>query len=324
MLGCPTLSCTQPFPVTVLRRTVLDVPKAVRSSRQPRTRLNAPLKCITTASNTFDVSSPITEAVHEIAPSVAIEARRSAARAALDLQQRGWTSLEGIVSAEECKQYIDSVWQWLESLNTGIKRGDPTTWSDKHWPPTFKGIINVLEVAHQEFVWKIRSHPKVIQVFQHLWGTSELLSSFDSINVLRPGSHVVSTNDWLHCDQAPHRKGVACIQGLVNMVDVGPHTGTLLVKDGSHSAHEHFFATETVLTPEQKAATPDFYQFQPEERKFYEQFEALPLSAGAGSLFLWDSRTAHQNVMPDYYSLALSECLRLPNHRTRLLHHCQR
>lgn len=36
---------------------------------------------------------------------------------------------------------------------------------------------------------------------------------------------MVSTNDWLHCDQAPHRKGVACIQGLVNMVDVGPHTG---------------------------------------------------------------------------------------------------
>lgn len=35
-----------------------------------------------------------------------------------------------------------------------------------------------------------------------------------------------------------------------------------------------------------------------QERKFYQQFEALPLSAGAGSLFLWDSRTAHQNVMP--------------------------
>ena len=36
---------------------------------------------------------------------------------------------------------------------------------------------------------------------------------------------MVSTDDWLHCDQAPHRTGVACIQGLVNMVDVGPHTG---------------------------------------------------------------------------------------------------
>lgn len=35
-----------------------------------------------------------------------------------------------------------------------------------------------------------------------------------------------------------------------------------------------------------------------QERKFYEKYEAMPLSAKAGSLFLWDSRTAHQNVMP--------------------------
>lgn len=68
-------------------------------------------------------------------------------------------------------------------------------------------------------------HDLSLQIFQHIWGTTELLSSFDSINVLRPGSHVVSTDDWLHCDQAPHRKGLACIQGLVNMVDVGPDTG---------------------------------------------------------------------------------------------------
>ena len=65
----------------------------------------------------------------------------------------------------------------------------------------------------------------ILQVFQHLWGTSELLSSFDSINVLRPGSHVVSTDDWLHCDQAPSRRGTACIQGILNMVDVGPDIG---------------------------------------------------------------------------------------------------
>lgn len=147
-------------------------------------------------------------------------------------------------------------------------------------------------------MWKARSHPKVLQVFQHLWGTNELLASFDSINVLRPGKHTVSTDDWLHCDQAPLRKGVACIQGIINMVDVGPDTGTLLVKDGSHVAHEPFFATASKLSPEEKSRTGDFYKLHPEERKFYEQYAALPLTAKAGSRFLWDSRTAHQNVMP--------------------------
>ena len=45
-----------------------------------------------------------------------------------------------------------------------------------------------------------------------------------------------------------------------------------------------------------------------QERKFYEQFEALPLSAGAGSLFIWDSRTAHQNVMPGTSYASVSQC----------------
>ncbi len=64
-----------------------------------------------------------------------------------------------------------------------------------------------------------------MQVFEGLWGTNELLSSFDSINILKPGQHESSTDGWLHVDQAPLRTGVACIQGLVNMVDVSPETG---------------------------------------------------------------------------------------------------
>ena len=36
------------------------------------------------------------------------------------------------------------------------------------------------------------------------------------------------------------------------------------MKDGSHAGHEQFFATETVLTPEEKLTTADFYQFHPQ------------------------------------------------------------
>lgn len=55
-------------------------------------------------------------------------------------------------------------------------------------------------------------HP---QVFEKLWGTNELLSSFDSINCLPPSSATGVPNDqtsWLHADQAPLRRGFFCIQ----------------------------------------------------------------------------------------------------------------
>ena len=48
--------------------------------------------------------------------------RQLAAKAALELEQRGWTMIEGVVSKEDCAEYVDSVWLWLESLGTGIKR----------------------------------------------------------------------------------------------------------------------------------------------------------------------------------------------------------
>jgi hypothetical protein len=59
-------------------------------------------------------------------------------------------------------------------------------------------------------------------VFAELYGTNELLSSFDSINLMAPGTD--ASGGWLHVDHAPLKKGCQCIQGLINMVDVGPDT----------------------------------------------------------------------------------------------------
>ena len=65
----------------------------------------------------IQASAAITDAGTLVDPS-----RQAAAKAAIDLKERGWTSLEGILSPEECSQYVDDVWKWLESLNTGIDR----------------------------------------------------------------------------------------------------------------------------------------------------------------------------------------------------------
>ncbi len=39
-------------------------------------------------------------------------------------------------------------------------------------------------------------------------------------------------------------------------------------------------------------------QFADAERPFWQRFPNRALSAPKGSLFLWDSRTAHQNLLP--------------------------
>ena len=86
------------------------------------------------------------------------------AQAALDLETQGWAVVPDVLSTVECEEYVSGAWTWLESLDTGIKRGDPATWGDDRWPSSFRGIINTLEVSHQDFVWRVRQNPRILQV----------------------------------------------------------------------------------------------------------------------------------------------------------------
>jgi hypothetical protein len=65
---------------------------------------------------------------------------------------------------EECKVYTSRMLQWLEDLGAGFSSKDPETWKPEHMPEMFNGIINSQEISHQDFVWKVRSHPLVLKV----------------------------------------------------------------------------------------------------------------------------------------------------------------
>ncbi len=63
-----------------------------------------------------------------------------------------------------CSSYIEGLWDYLERLGTGINRNDPSTWGPDRFPPTYRGILNTLEVGHQAFVWAVRKHPRLLKV----------------------------------------------------------------------------------------------------------------------------------------------------------------
>eukprot|EP00877_Chromochloris_zofingiensis_P007156 jgi/Chrzof1/2694/Cz11g25140.t1 len=221
-------------------------------------------------------------------------------KAALHLREHGWAVVEGVLPPDRCESAISAAWDWLESLGTGIKRTDPTTWDASRWPPGNFGIISTLEVAHQGFVWDVRKHPRVVKVFEELWGTNELLTSFDSINVLRPREYGTSKmkadyqKPWWHVDQAPTRLGMHCIQGILNLTSVQPDSATLMVKDKSYHAHHDFWEQSSMLEAD-KQKQGDFYRFQPDEMPYWDSYETVAVRGGPGSLFIWDSRTVHMN-----------------------------
>ncbi len=106
------------------------------------------------------------------------------------------------------------------------------------------GLYNNYGVAHEQFMWDLRSEPKLLKPFEMLWNTNELMVGFDGCNISIPG--LVKPGDaagkrWPHVDQSPLRKHLHCVQGIINLNENGPEDGGLMVLKGSRDYYTELF-----------------------------------------------------------------------------------
>ncbi|KAL2207085.1 phytanoyl-CoA dioxygenase [Sarocladium strictum] len=213
----------------------------------------------------------------------------------------GYAVVPSVISKEKAKAYQGSAFEWLKSFdNSELDLDKPSTWTPENLP--FVSEINTFNyygVVHERFMWDIRLEPRVIDVFAKLWGTDELLVSFDALNITLPGrAGHVPREKWLHVDQSPHRKGLQCIQGIVNLSESGPDDGGLTVLPGSHKLTETFFKEHTDPA---NWTRKDFYRYTPEELSFFTDTHGLKehkVTASPGDLIIWDSRLIHYGAEP--------------------------
>ena len=131
--------------------------------------------------------------------------------------------MPNVLNPIESDHIIDKAWEWLSAFGTGIKRNDQSTWTNDRWPNNFNGIIQTYRIGHVPFVWQARTNTKVIDLFEEIWGTRELLTSFDAVGILRPAEMVKDMNivpSWFHTDQSPKKEGFHCVQGVLNLEEV--------------------------------------------------------------------------------------------------------
>lgn len=96
-------------------------------------------------------------------------------------------------------------------------------------------------VPHEKFAWDIRCEPGVVNAFEKVYDTEDLIVSFDAINFTFPGRTDIKPNKpWPHQDQDPKKPGFRCLQGLVNILPNGPNDGGLIVCKGAHKLSEDF------------------------------------------------------------------------------------
>ncbi|KAL8279770.1 hypothetical protein RQP46_007865 [Phenoliferia psychrophenolica] len=122
-----------------------------------------------------------------------------------DLARYGYAVVRGAIPADRAAGYVNAMHDWLESFNLGYKRDDPNTIKKDLLPViNEKGMCINYGICHESFVWDIRSEPGVISAFEKVYGTEDLIVSFDAVNVTFPNRTDLPPNKpWAHQDQDP-------------------------------------------------------------------------------------------------------------------------
>lgn len=185
-------------------------------------------------------------------PRFNFEDPKEAAEGVAFLEENGYVIAANVLNEPQIKAAKDLFWDFVEGYPKRmeqvipgfekecgkIDRNDPTTWNDD-WPgDPVNGIMGRYGMGHSPFVWSVRSNPKVIRVFEKVWKTDNLLTSFDAANAFRPwrfDSTWRTKGGWFHVDQNPNTKpGRVCVQGLVSLYDTTEEVGGLTVIPQSH------------------------------------------------------------------------------------------
>ena len=157
---------------------------------------------------------------------------------------------------------------------------EKSSWTTDNSPMMWsKGMIFASGLGQSDFMWQLRTQKPILNIWEHVHGTKELVTSFDGFSVFldrkqKPGM-------WLHVDQRSEDP-LYSIQGAYNFLPVGEHDSGFVLVPGSHrtftsnaTARGHFIGV-------------------PDKDPHVEL--AVKLLIPGNCFVLWNSKTIHANV----------------------------
>lgn len=151
-----------------------------------------------------------------------------------DLDEKGYAVVPGVLTDAECDSVLEKMKSFIAGLGRNIEERNDLS--------NIHGIYQHYGVGQSAAVWEVRTNPAVARPFEEIYGTNDLLVSFDGFCLMLPTRRFQKGKYWLHMDQSAKATGRQCIQGYVNLFDSSTdRTGSLLVLPGSHLKFADFF-----------------------------------------------------------------------------------
>jgi hypothetical protein len=145
-----------------------------------------------------------------------------------DLYANGYAVIKGAIPHSRAVAYQEKALNWLTTQSTPtFSLDNRETWRVENLPVQTKiNTFNAYGVSHEKFMWDARLEDGVVDAFAKIWGTRELLVSFDALNITLPNrTDVPRKEPWEHIDQSPGRRGLHCVQGISQLSEAGAEDG---------------------------------------------------------------------------------------------------
>lgn len=210
---------------------------------------------------------------------------------AAELDQKGYCVIPNVLTAEECDKHIAAYRKWVDLF-------------EDDWPFQRHSIIQSYRIGHFEATWETRLSAK--KVFETVWQTKKLLTSFDAVAISSPPEDDEDDRgfdspgaSWLHLDQSAKRQGLHCYQGAVYLEDTSDTDYCFRVLEGSHAHTDDFYKENPEAA--QSSIKFEFFKLREPHVKWYEQrgCQLTKVPVPKGGIVLWDSRTVHDNCRPE-------------------------
>lgn len=223
-----------------------------------------------------------------------------------------------VLSHEECAAvFNEMIWSFerrTEPLEKPFVFQDPTTWETLElFAPHHNMLYKNWGLGQDQYVHDlVRAHPSVIDCFEAVWDTRELICSFDAINLHLPGElcgkDYFFKKHWYHFDQSYLRTNAECYQGLINMFDTEEGDASLCIFLRSHLYFpqyanrkvEEFIARTGKSTDKdlKKEFGGDFNKIDDLDYFTSRGCREVRITCPRGSMVLWDSRMLHDGSQP--------------------------
>eukprot|EP00929_Paragymnodinium_shiwhaense_P005364 TRINITY_DN10719_c1_g1_i1.p1 TRINITY_DN10719_c1_g1~~TRINITY_DN10719_c1_g1_i1.p1 ORF type:complete len:408 (+),score=97.88 TRINITY_DN10719_c1_g1_i1:244-1467(+) len=224
------------------------------------------------------------------------------------LELYGFVVYREVLSSVEAATGLNLLWDFLEGVGGGISRQAPgSLWQQQLQEFFGNGIVASCGVGQADAAWFVRGKPQVRAAFSSVWGTDDLLSSFDGAVIFRRNDTALGDKGtWYHVDLNPLRwQGdyMPMVQGYLSLMKGTEAGGGPVLVMGSHRMYQTFTERYSPALQEWKTRfgyADHYMNFMQNDELVVPELDAAAIVAHleAGDLLIWDSRTVHCNVGP--------------------------